>query len=167
MSPSTIVALAKAGSSLSETSVMRNIAAQLGEEMKASSSRLLCLLVRKLNRVAETEQQIQEKDRVISQLRSMALSDCVTGLINRRGFEDHVRRAVAAAQRFEESGVLAYLDLDDLKSINDEIGHDAGDATLRYVAEFLRNSMRMTDLVARIGGDEFAMLMVQTTGEEG
>jgi len=167
MSPSTILALAKAGPLAGESSLVRDIATHLGEEVKAGTSRLLRLLVRALNRVAETEQQIQEKDRIIEQLRSMALTDCVTGLVNRRGFEDHVRRVVATAQRFDKRGVLAYLDLDDFKSINDEIGHDAGDATLRYVAEFLKNSVRQTDVVARLGGDEFAILMVQTSHSEG
>jgi diguanylate cyclase (GGDEF)-like protein len=167
MSPSTILALAKAGPTAGEVNLMRDVASHLGEEMKAGTSRLLRLLVRALNRVAETEQKMQEKDRIIEQLRSMALTDCLTGLINRRGFEDQVKRAVAAAQRFDERGVLVYLDLDDFKSINDDIGHDAGDATLRYVAEFLRNSVRQTDVVARLGGDEFAILMSQTNHGEG
>ena len=115
------------------------------------------ILVRALNRIADSEQRIAEKDELIAELQSQALTEPLTGLINRRGFEDSVRRAVASAHRFNESGVLAYIDLDEFKPVNDRFGHETGDVVLKYVAEFLHNSVRATDTVSRIGGDEFAL----------
>ena len=87
--------------------------------------------------------------------------------MNRRGFEDYLRRVTAAAERYDEQGVLVYIDLDEFKPINDEIGHDAGDAVLGFVARFFTENVRVTDTVARLGGDEFAILMVQTPAKEG
>ena len=100
-----------------------DLAAGLGAEIGRSKSRTLNILLRALNRIADSEQRIAEKDELIAQLQSQALTDPLTGLINRRGFEDSVRKAVASAHRFDESGVLAYIDLDEFKPINDRFGH--------------------------------------------
>ena len=144
-----------------------DLAAGLGAEIGRSKSRTLNILLRALNRIADSEQRIAEKDELIAHLQSQALTDPLTGLINRRGFEDSVRKAVASAHRFDESGLLAYIDLDEFKPINDRFGHEAGDVVLKYVAEFLHNSVRATDTVSRLGGDEFALLFAQTTPQEG
>lgn len=147
--------------------VVVDMATALGTEIHADRPRLMRLLVQALHRIAESEQLLSQKDEVIASLRSQAMTDPLTGLTNRRGFEEQVGRAFARASRFDEAGVLAYIDLDGFKPINDSLGHDAGDAVLVYVADFLSNSVRLTDTVARIGGDEFAVLMVQTTPDEG
>ena len=130
-------------------------------------SKLLRLLVRALGRIAEAEKAIAEKDAMIDRLKSMAMTDPLTGLLNRRGFEEHLRRITAAAERHGQGGALVYLDLDDFKPINDRIGHEAGDIALCHVASFLVKNVRATDIVARVGGDEFAILMVQTDAKEG
>jgi diguanylate cyclase (GGDEF)-like protein len=147
--------------------VLVNIGGALDTEVHADGPRLMRLLVQALHRIAESEQLLTQKDTVIATLKSQAMTDPLTGLANRRAFEEHVHRAIAGASRFDETGVLAYVDLDGFKPINDLMGHDAGDAVLIYVADFLRNSIRQTDTVARLGGDEFAILMVQTSVEEG
>jgi diguanylate cyclase (GGDEF)-like protein len=147
--------------------VMVSVDGALGSEVHADRPRLMRLLVQALHRIAESEQMLSQKDTVIATLKSQAMTDPLTGLANRRAFEEYVRRAIAGASRFDETGVLAYVDLDGFKPINDLLGHDAGDAVLIYVADFLRNSIRQTDTVARLGGDEFAILMVQTSAEEG
>jgi diguanylate cyclase (GGDEF)-like protein len=133
----------------------------------AGKSKLLRLLVRALNRVAEAEKAIVEKDEMIDRLKSMAMTDPLTGLLNRRGFEEHLRRITATAERHGQGGALVYLDLDEFKPINDGIGHEAGDKVLCHVADFLVKNVRETDIVARLGGDEFAVLMVQTDAKEG
>ena len=130
-------------------------------------SKLLRLLVRALGRIAEAEKAIVEKDAMIDRLKSMAMTDPLTGLLNRRGFEEHLRRITATAERHGQGGALVYLDLDDFKPINDRIGHEAGDTALCHVANFLVKNVRATDIVARLGGDEFAILMVQTDAKEG
>ncbi len=130
-------------------------------------SKLLRLLIRALGRIAEAEKALVEKDAMIDRLKSMAMTDPLTGLLNRRGFEEHLRRITATAERHGQGGALVYLDLDEFKPINDRIGHEAGDTALCHVADFLVKNVRATDIVARLGGDEFAVLMVQTDAKEG
>lgn len=165
MAPSQVVSLDREAAGVSPAVV--DMASALGNEMHADRPRLMRLLVQALHRIAESEHLLSQKDEVIATLRSQAMTDPLTKLANRRGFEEQVHRAFARAKRFNEAGVLAYVDLDSFKPINDRLGHDAGDAVLIYVADFLRNSVRLTDTIARVGGDEFAVLMVQTTADEG
>ena len=84
----------------------------------------------------------------------LALTDPLTGLANRRLLREHFQQAIARAKRGEGFAVH-YIDLDRFKPINDTYGHDAGDAVLSEVANRLRSTIRDTDTVARIGGDEF------------
>jgi diguanylate cyclase (GGDEF)-like protein len=85
--------------------------------------------------------------------------DPLTDLVNRRGLERELTRALAYVKRYATSAVLIYVDLDQFKSINDRHGHAAGDAVLKAVAMVLARQVRASDLVARLGGDEFAMLL--------
>jgi two-component system cell cycle response regulator len=90
---------------------------------------------------------------------SLALTDALTGLANRRLLEDRLSMAMAQARR-EQSGMAAlYLDLDGFKEINDTLGHAAGDALLKMVAQRLTASVRAVDTVARLGGDEFVIVL--------
>lgn len=119
------------------------------------------LLAKILNFAAEAEQQLGEQKRRIAELEAMSSTDELTGLANRRGLEDFLRRTLAAAQRHHEEGVLVFIDLDQFKSINDNYGHDAGDAALKTVADTLKGLVRKSDLVARLGGDEFVAVLVR------
>jgi diguanylate cyclase (GGDEF)-like protein/PAS domain S-box-containing protein len=94
-----------------------------------------------------------------ARLRHMADHDALTGLYNRRRLEEELERHVAHGARYGVSGGLLMLDLDDFKQINDGHGHRAGDRVLTAVAVVLRNRLRASDIVARFGGDEFAVLM--------
>lgn len=87
-----------------------------------------------------------------------ARTDPLTGLLNRAGFESSCASALAASKRFGESFAVLSLDLDGLKTINDDLGHAAGDDFLKQAVERLRTSVRDVDAVARLGGDEFAIL---------
>ena len=86
-------------------------------------------------------------------------TDYLTGLANARGFHDLVTREIYRSQRTGRSFSLAYLDIDNFKSINDTLGHTAGDAVLRLVGKTLHKTTRKSDSVARIGGDEFTILL--------
>ncbi len=92
-------------------------------------------------------------------LETRAEIDPLTDLINRRGLERELKRALAYVKRYETSAVLVYIDLDGFKSINDRHGHAAGDAVLKAVAMVLARQVRASDLVARLGGDEFVVLL--------
>jgi diguanylate cyclase (GGDEF)-like protein len=91
---------------------------------------------------------------------SLAIGDDLTGLSNRRGFEMLGTRLIAAARRLDLPVSAIYCDLDNLKPINDNFGHDAGDRALIAAAEVLAGSMRASDLIARLGGDEFCAVLV-------
>ncbi len=115
----------------------------------------------------EAERRLREQENRIAALESLAASDPLTGLLNRRGFEDVLTRALAAARRYGETGIVLLIDLDEFKQVNDTHGHTAGDAVLRRVAELLDRSVRSSDSVARLGGDEFAVLMSRLPDGDG
>ena len=93
------------------------------------------------------------------QLEYQAVTDPLTGLLNRRGFYQAVESALVRNERADKAQALLYLDLDGFKRINDNHGHDAGDWALRWVAEQLKAGLRPFDVVARMGGDEFTALL--------
>jgi diguanylate cyclase (GGDEF)-like protein len=93
------------------------------------------------------------------QLAYQATHDSLTGLTNRRVFEQRVERAIRQARAQSVTHVLMYLDLDQFKIINDTCGHAAGDRLLQQLAQLLRSSVRKRDTLSRLGGDEFGMLL--------
>lgn len=93
------------------------------------------------------------------EIQTQAITDSLTGLYNRRGFEELGRREVESIRRFNRSLAAIILDVDDFKHINDAYGHASGDAVLQTVADRLNENIRKVDLLARYGGDEFTILM--------
>mgnify|MGYP001167488872 CR=1 FL=1 len=108
--------------------------------------------------VAVTFADITEHKEDESRALELAHTDLLTGLANRRGFEAEAERRLSAAAEAGEATALCYLDLDGFKAVNDEHGHEVGDGLLKHVAGRLRTAVRATDLVGRIGGDEFVIL---------
>lgn len=99
-------------------------------------------------------------------LAQQALSDALTGLPNKRCFGDRLAQALAHARRRSAHGALLFVDLDDFKPVNDRLGHVAGDAVLAEVAARLKSCVRVDDTVARVGGDEFAVLLEDVGAQE-
>jgi diguanylate cyclase (GGDEF)-like protein len=93
----------------------------------------------------------------------MAMLDALTGLLNRRAFETQAEQAISRARRDGTGLAALMLDLDHFKRINDQYGHPAGDAVIKFTADVLAASVRDTDLVARVGGEEFMVLLPGTS----
>ncbi len=99
---------------------------------------------------------------LMAQLQEQALSDGLTGLANRRAFGEIAAREIDRSRRFDHQVSLAYIDIDDFKGTNDRLGHEAGDRMLIALASLALATARSVDTVARIGGDEFAIIMPET-----
>jgi diguanylate cyclase (GGDEF)-like protein/PAS domain S-box-containing protein len=106
---------------------------------------------------------ISERKALEEQLRQQAFHDPLTLLANRTLFKDRVQHALTLTQRGNRTVAVLFLDLDNFKTINDSLGHDAGDRLLQSVAQRIVKSTRSSDTVARLGGDEFAILLERVT----
>lgn len=95
----------------------------------------------------------------VAQLDELAHQDSLVGLPNRRGFMRDLNQAIARSGRYGGGGAMLYVDVDGLKLINDSFGHRAGDEALIQIARLLTQGLRRSDVVARIGGDEFGILL--------
>ncbi|HXF95443.1 MAG TPA: GGDEF domain-containing protein [Gemmatimonadales bacterium] len=100
------------------------------------------------------------------QLRELATHDPLTRVLNPRSFSERLAQELERNRRYNRPLALLYLDLDNFKSVNDTHGHQTGDAVLRLVADAIRRAVRGADVVGRMGGDEFAVLMPETDGAE-
>ncbi|MGE5403484.1 MAG: diguanylate cyclase [Candidatus Saccharibacteria bacterium] len=111
-------------------------------------------------------QLIQKLQSVNDQLQIMAITDQLTGLNNRRGFISLVEQQIKLANRSKKPIYLFYIDLDGMKWVNDNLGHEEGDNLLIDTAHLLKSSFRVSDIIARLGGDEFAALAVDSDSDQ-
>ncbi len=118
---------------------------------------------------AELEQRVRDRtaelERANEDIRQLSVTDELTGLNNRRGFYYLAEPALYAARRDGHSCLLAFIDVDGLKGVNDDKGHLVGDALIVDVAEVLRATLHPSDIVARMGGDEFCVLITDASAE--
>jgi diguanylate cyclase (GGDEF)-like protein len=101
-------------------------------------------------------------DALVAQLRTLATRDALTGVLNRGAFEEHLRSERARAVRYGRPFSVVAIDLDHFKQVNDAHGHAAGDQALRRLARIIGDNTRASDLFARVGGEEFALLLPDT-----
>ena len=116
-----------------------------------------------------TKQKVYEKSLAdeVTDLRSVALTDELTRVGNRRALVESVKNELSRCQRSGASMTMLLIDLDLFKTVNDKYGHHAGDAALRHVADLIKRALRPYDILGRIGGEEFAVFLSNTTGEDG
>src|SRR5918995_654460 len=142
--------------------VSRRSAELTGEEVLEAERRLNDSLDRLV-----TECVVAYFDRATSELAEQARRDPLTGLLNHQAFTQGLVSELERAKRYERGLTLAFVDVDAFKGINDTLGHPEGDRILRRVAEILRESRRGSDLVGRMGGDEFAVCLIESDVETG
>jgi diguanylate cyclase len=148
------------------TPVRTGSGALYGTLCAASSSRgpltpdaekILGMFSRLIGQHVERERLLVQLQKANAELAASALTDAVTGLPNRRALLEELSRMLSRATRDRTAIVIAFIDLDGFKAVNDTYGHDAGDALLAAVGERIRTSRRGGDLIARFGGDEFVV----------
>ena len=119
-----------------------------------------------LETVLERRQLKEEAQQAHEQLKQMAIQDSLTGVYNRRLFQERLEDEFHRSQRYHRPLSIVLLDVDSLKDINDEGGHLAGDRALQYVAKALNDGLRRVDTVARYGGDEFGIILPETAHKD-
>jgi diguanylate cyclase (GGDEF)-like protein len=133
--------------------IARHGAADSSDEKDLGRADEFGVLARALSGAAKQRAELE------AELRRQALEDPLTGLANRTLFKDRVEHALSLRREEGKSVAVAFLDLDDFKTINDSLGHAAGDELLIHVARRIKDSIRTSDTAARLGGDEFAVLL--------
>ena len=132
---------------------------QLSPELRAAVSRLGA------ERDRLRDELVKARGRIAS-LERLADEDALTPVVNRRAFVRSLSRMIAFTQRYGVPASVVYFDVNNMKQINDAYGHPAGDAALRHIATVLRDNIRASDTVGRLGGDEFGVILAQTDEEQ-
>jgi len=128
--------------------------------------RVRAALAKLMQEVADLRRELADARTRMAELEQLASADPLVGALNRRAFVGELNRALAMAQRYGQPSSLVFVDIDDLKKINDGQGHAAGDAAITHVANVIAANIRQTDVLGRLGGDEFAIILTNTAGEQ-
>lgn len=118
-----------------------------------------------MQEISILREQLEHQSDVIKDLERQTREDSLTGLANRRAFEEELTGSMSYFRRYGRPGAVLVIDVNAFKSVNDSLGHAAGDAILKHIARLLESHTRDTDLVARIGGDEFCIILREAAGE--
>lgn len=142
------------------TGLKRTFARMIQDEQKVLLPLVILLLVASLTSSYLAYKSMTELKKTKDQFQQQSVTDKLTGLLNRRGFTALVEKQLYILNRCEKGAFLLYIDMDDFKSINDKFGHKTGDHALIEAAGIMKQTLRLSDVIGRIGGDEFAALAV-------
>ncbi len=148
---------------------LQKILESLLEETRAAQSGTHAVrdeLVAERNVALEAESRIRQLESEIAQMSALVREDPLTRSLNRRGLDDEFARETARAERFRSAFSIAVLDVDNFKKLNDERGHRIGDDALVHLVQVAKDELRITDHVARMGGEEFLILLPNTERKE-
>ncbi|MES2019367.1 MAG: GGDEF domain-containing protein [Pseudomonadota bacterium] len=140
--------------------VLRETRAVQAEALKSRDRMILAR-----QEVQEAEQRIHSLEAKLQHMSELVREDQLTGSLNRRGLDDVFERETARADRRGTPLCVALLDLDDFKRLNDTYGHQAGDSALKHLVKIVKDTLRSMDVIARFGGEEFLILLPETTIE--
>jgi len=115
--------------------------------------------------VERLKQELVHSQQKVEELEFIADEDPLVQVLNRRAFDRELKRTMAYARRYEMSASLLYLDLNHFKQVNDDFGHGAGDEVLKFIGSTLSENVRGSDVVGRLGGDEFGVILVHANEE--
>lgn len=119
-----------------------------------------------LQKTSELQEEIIERKRTEEKIKNLSLTDELTGIYNRRGFFTFANQQLKVASRMKKGVLLFYADMDDLKLINDNMGHQEGDRAIIDASNVLKKTFRESDIIARMGGDEFAVMMIEASDSD-
>ena len=154
-------ALAQAGAQAATTAATADTSAFLGLEPAEMTPAVRAALQTLITELDDLKLEVSRLKAQLAEAEEMADRDPLTPVKNRRAFAREVQRTANFLRRYGGAASVVYFDLDGFKSVNDRFGHAAGDAALRAVAERLAGNVRESDVVGRMGGDEFAVVLTQ------
>jgi diguanylate cyclase (GGDEF)-like protein len=144
----------------------QTVAELTGIDDSALTPKLREVLRRVLAENEAMRHELEDSRTRITQLERLADEDALMAIANRRAFVRELSRMIAFTRRYGPPSSVVYFDVDGLKRINDTHGHPAGDAALRHIADILSKNVRLSDVVGRLGGDEFGVILAQTNQEQ-
>lgn len=137
---------------------------QLLEELGLSRGQVSGRVLAALERLAQQRDELKAR---LAAAEELADRDALAPVFNRRAFLRELHRTMSEVERYKTPASVIYIDLDGFKAVNDAYGHSAGDAVLRHVGLLLLDSVRESDVVGRLGGDEFGIILNRASAEEG
>jgi len=151
-------------SSASQTAVVDEISV-IGIPENELTPKVRKALLGLMDEVRSLRSELEQARGEMRELKTLADTDPLLGILNRRAFVAELHRSLALIDRYRVPASLVFIDLNDLKVINDQHGHAVGDKALLHVAKTLTDNIRQTDILGRLGGDEFGLLLTQTEAE--
>ena len=157
---------AESASAVERVAPVAATASVLGIPESEFTPRLRDAIMSLMQEVERLRREVEQNRVRLEELARTADQDVLLPIFNRRAFVRETTRAIALAARYQIPSCVLFFDLDNFKSINDTLGHAAGDAVLRHISELISSQIRENDVFARLGGDEFGIILSHTTEDQ-